>query len=368
MADRTDYALAGLQSRAIPRDMPNGRGFLLPAVTCCRRRCSRSTARARPRTRRCATRRGTAPRPSAAPVPGGPAARAIIDRAGPRPTRCTARLLVGVGGDDLSQVRVETPGLLVLGPSGLRSQHRAGRPGGLTGPRRDAAAFWSPRAVRPSPAPRPRPAPPHQQRRDRDGQAQCRAAGAAVAIVVDDAELLTDTPLGNELTACYRRIRDSGHRLLAAAVADGSFGLRGLIPEPARTKCGLVLAPASTTDCSVLGAWLPASVFALGVLLRGALVHHGRITAVAGPCVAGWLRERDPAGSQPGSCGSRGRAWRSRSVAGTSCRRPSAAAPWARCSPGASGHRASRWPSRYSGPSSCPTRRSWPGSCRNARS
>jgi hypothetical protein len=66
-----------------------------------------------------------------------------------------------------------------------------------------------------------------------------------VAIVVDDAELLTDTPLGNELTACYRRIRDSGHRLLAAAVADGSFGLRGLIPELAKTKCGLILEPTS---------------------------------------------------------------------------------------------------------------------------
>jgi S-DNA-T family DNA segregation ATPase FtsK/SpoIIIE len=103
------------------------------------------------------------------------------------------------------------------------------------------------------------------------------------AIVVDDAELLTDTPLGNELTACYRRIRDSGHRLLAAAAADGSFGLRGLVPELAKTKCGLVLAPASPTDGSVLVPRLPASVFAPGVTLRGALVHHGRIIAVQVP-------------------------------------------------------------------------------------
>jgi hypothetical protein len=44
-----------------------------------------------------------------------------------------------------------------------------------------------------------------------------------------------------------------------------------------------VLAPASTTDGSVLGARLPASVFAPGVPLRGALVHHGRITAVQVP-------------------------------------------------------------------------------------
>ena len=121
------------------------------------------------------------------------------------------------------------------------------------------------------------------------------AEAADAAIVVDDAELLTDTPLGNELTACYRRIRDSDHRLLAAAAADGSFGLRGLIPELAKTKCGLVLEPASTTDGSVLGARLPASVFAPGVRLRGALVHHGRITAVQvptwpdGPADGTWL-------------------------------------------------------------------------------
>ncbi len=108
--------------------------------------------------------------------------------------------------------------------------------------------------------------------------------------MIDDAELLTDTPLGNELTACYRRTRDSGHRFLAAAAADGSFGLRGLVPEPAKTKCGLVLAPARTTDGSVLGARLLTSVFAPGVILRGALVHHGRITAVQVPMWPGAQR------------------------------------------------------------------------------
>ena len=124
-------------------------------------------------------------------------------------------------------------------------------------------------------------------------------------IVVDDAELLADTPLGNELAACYRRIRDSGHHLLAAAVADGSFGLRGLVPELAKSKCGLVLAPASATDGSVLGARLPASVFAPGVTLRGALVHHGRVTAVQVPAwpddavAGGWPQAPRPREQRP---------------------------------------------------------------------
>ena len=175
---------------------------------------------------------------------------------------------------------------------------------------------------------------------DADAAARLTAAldgTPGAAIVVDDAELLADTPLGNELAAWYRRIRDTGHRLLAAAAADSSFGLRGLVPELAKTKCGLVLEPASTTDGSVFGARLPASVFAPGVLLRGALIHHGRITAVQVPA---W--SDDPAGplagSQPSNAGAGGehaKALGSRYMPA----RPWAAAPWARCSPGASSRR-----------------------------
>jgi S-DNA-T family DNA segregation ATPase FtsK/SpoIIIE len=192
--------------------------------------------------------------------------------------------LVGVGGDELTQIRVETPGLLVIGPHGsgrstalavqAASLARSGTPLVLVTPRRSALAG------------RLEPLLLHLTSSDADAAAQLTAAlagTAGVTIVVDDAELLTDTPLGTELAACYRQIRDSGHRLLAAAVADGSFGLRGLVPELAKTKCGLVLEPASTTDGSVFGTRLPASVFAPGVTLRGALINHGRITAVQVP-------------------------------------------------------------------------------------
>ena len=283
MADRTDFALAGLHSRAIPRDMPNGRGFQLPggdllqvALLSAQGQGAAENQALRDLARRAAL---GADRPFRVdPLPLSISMEEALDLPGHGPG-----VLVGVGGDDLGQIRVETPGLLVIGPPGsgrstalavqAASLARAGGPLVLVTPRRSALAGRLDPML-------------HLTSSDAAAADSLTAALAGVTeatIVVDDADLLTDTPLGNELTACYRRIRDSGHRLLGAAAADGSFGLRGLVPELAKTKCGLVLAPASTTDGSVLGARLPASVFAPGVMLRGALVHHGRITAVQVP-------------------------------------------------------------------------------------
>ena len=284
MADRTDFALAGLHSRAIPRDMPNGRGFLLPdgdllQVASLSEQGQGATENQA--LRELAGRAPTATRPPfrVDPLPQVISLTGALGLPGDGPG-----LLAGVGGDELSQIRVETQGLLVVGPPGsgrstalaiqAASLTRDGTPLVLVTPRRSALAG------------RTDPVLLHLTTSDAAAAERLAATLAGVpaaVIVVDDAELLTDTPLGNELTACCRRIRDSRHRLLAAAVADGSFGLRGLVPELAKAKCGLVLAPASTTDGSVLGARLPASVFAPGVTLRGALIHHGRITAVQVP-------------------------------------------------------------------------------------
>src|SRR5581483_2215264 len=197
----------------------------------------------------------------------------------------------------LHQIRIETPGLLVLGPPGsgrstalavqVRSLSQAGAHLVLVSPRRSALpAALDPAAII-----------HHLTTSDAaaaEQLAKTLADASNTTVVVDDAELLNDTPLGQELTASYRRIRDSGHRLLAAAAAETSFGLRGLLPELAKTRCGLVLEPASTTDGSLLGARLPASVLAPGVRLRGALIHGGRVVAVQVPALAGTeARESD---------------------------------------------------------------------------
>ena len=133
------------------------------------------------------------------------------------------------------------------------------------------------------------------------GAAEALATALAVAgptgIIVDDAELLTDTPLGDELTGRYRRIRDSDHRVLAATTMDSATVFRGLIPELAKAKCGLVLEPASSTDGTPLGTRLPLSVLASSMPLRGALVRNGVVRPVQVPSFANSVSELTQSGS-----------------------------------------------------------------------
>ena len=109
-----------------------------------------------------------------------------------------------------------------------------------------------------------------------------------VAIVVDDADLLVGTPVGDELFAWYRRIQDSESQLLAAASAVGVIAPRGLVLELALGRCGLVLEPSSPTDGSAFGVRLPAAVIIGVPKLRGVLVSNGQVSAVQVPELAAW--------------------------------------------------------------------------------
>jgi DNA segregation ATPase FtsK/SpoIIIE, S-DNA-T family len=288
MADRTDFALAGLPARTIPKDLPNGRGFQLPSgdllqisVLSTQALGSTENQMLRELARLSVPGVSRPFRVDQLPLTISHAQALALPGSG-------QGILIGIGGDELSQIRVDTPGLLVIGPAGsgrstalavqAGSLAQAGMPLVVITPRRSALTSWlNPAAVL-----------LHLDTSDAAATERLSAtldSTKHAVVVIDDAELLNDTPLGNELVARYRRIRDSGHRVLAAAAAEGSFGLRGLIPELAKTKCGLVLEPASTTDGGPLAARLPASVFAPGVKLRGALIHSGRITAVQVPAL-----------------------------------------------------------------------------------
>ncbi|HUY44333.1 MAG TPA: hypothetical protein VMV92_01200 [Streptosporangiaceae bacterium] len=96
-------------------------------------------------------------------------------------------------------------------------------------------------------------------------------------------ELLTDAPLGEELASRYRGIRDTGHRVLAATTTDGSTVFRGLIAELAKSKCGLVLEPATAADGGPLVPRLPVPVLAGGLRLRAVLVRNGLVAPVQVP-------------------------------------------------------------------------------------
>ena len=79
--------------------------------------------------------------------------------------------------------------------------------------------------------------------------------------------------------------RDSHDRILAATTIDSATGFRGLIPELAKGKCGLVLEPASPTDAGPFGARLPLSALVTGQRLRGALVQGSSVRPVQVPAL-----------------------------------------------------------------------------------
>ena len=301
MADHTDYGLLGLNTRSVPAVMPSGRGIRLPSAELLQVALVSADAQGAAQNRELRARAGQAGRPAIRPFRVDPLPMAItFEQACELPAGPGAGVLVGVGGDDLSQVRVETPGLLTIGPSGsgrstalavqARSLAREGRSLILVTPRPSTlAGAVAPAAVR-----------LHLAVTGPEAAGALKAAlaetGQAV-LVVDDAELLTGTPLGDELVAQCRGLRDTGHRILAATVPDSVTPLRGVSAELAKIKSGLLLEPANPLDGGPFGARLPLSILTIGVPLRGALVHGGRITAVQVPGITNLTAEPAWSGS-----------------------------------------------------------------------
>jgi DNA segregation ATPase FtsK/SpoIIIE, S-DNA-T family len=300
LTDRTDYQLVGIPAKAVPPVMPGGRGLRAPAGELLQVAVQGTEAQGAAQNRALRELAGQCRQPAIQPFRVDALPVAIsYEQARSLPQRGSG-ILVGVGGDDLGQVRADAPALLVIGQPGsgrstaLAAAARAladdGAPLAVVTPRRSPlAASLDPADIR-----------LHLTAADTSAAGALRQALAGagpVAIVVDDAELLADTPLGEELTAAYRGIRDSGHRLVAASAMDSAAGFRAwLVPELAKARCGLVLEPASPTDAAPFGARLPLSVLAGGVRLRAALVHNGSVAPVQVPEVMDHPRgQRGPA-------------------------------------------------------------------------
>jgi S-DNA-T family DNA segregation ATPase FtsK/SpoIIIE len=198
---------------------------------------------------------------------------------------------VGVGGDRLLPQQVDFaragPGFVVAGPprSGrsnallvmARTLVRRGcqivavtaRPSPLAGLRGDAgvAAAIDGRST----------APPELQ------GLLTSAGEGPLAVLVDDAELLADSPIGEPLTAFLRTARDrSGALILAGTTADLG-GFRGFIPEARKARAGVLLCPTSPGDGDVLGARLPRTALFAGPPGRGVLVIEGALQLVQVP-------------------------------------------------------------------------------------
>lgn len=221
----------------------------------------------------------------------------------PAPTVCT----VGAGGDHLAPVDVDLAGagstLLISGPP------QSGRSTALVALVTSLVGRASGQLPVIAVCPRPSPV------RELAGQPGVAAvlAGAAdlaaelgealdalagpVAVAVDDAELLGDSPAADLLEEVVRAARDRGSVVVAAGTTEDliSQRYRGWLAMIRRSRCGLLLNPASYVDGEVFDLRLPRSTCGGWPPGRALLVWRGATTPVQVPL---------PAGGPVGSVGS----------------------------------------------------------------
>lgn len=187
---------------------------------------------------------------------------------------------LGVGGDEAEAVGVDlrhTPALLVAGPPG------SGRSTALCTLARHVATAGRPVVVV---APRPSPVThlpaegvaelvdPH----DREAMLTLLRRHDELVVLVDDADLVLDTPVEETLVEVLRSRRGRVAVICAGATDELSATFRGLTAEVRRHRTGLLLRPSGLADGDLLGVRVRASE--PGPPGRGLLVEQGVVTPV----------------------------------------------------------------------------------------
>jgi S-DNA-T family DNA segregation ATPase FtsK/SpoIIIE len=180
------------------------------------------------------------------------------------PPRSATHLVVGVGGDEVGPLTVEVDsGFVIAGPP------RSGRSTTLMTLAQQLLSRGE-RVV--AVAPRPsllRGLPECHTDRDATYDLESLLADPPAALLIDDADLLVDSPLSNALEKAVRQMRDTGTYVVAAGTTDElNTGYRGFVVELRRAKAGILLSPQSAADGDLLGVRLSRSV--------GGEIHPGR--------------------------------------------------------------------------------------------
>ncbi|SDN91627.1 FtsK/SpoIIIE domain-containing protein [Actinacidiphila guanduensis] len=303
MADPNDYSTGGLGPREVPKNMPSGRA-LRPTDNGVQENqvallapdpAGQAQVEALQRIGRAATERigrvGRLPkqlrpmRVDALPprVTAGEALALDPDFTVPSPLWA----LIGVGGDELQPLGVDLqesgPGFVIAGPpksgrsttlmTAVQSLTRRGTPVVLVTPRRSPLREWAgePGVLGLLGAD----ASPEELKELTD-----RAGDTPYAVVIDDGELLYDTPLDTALEEVVRSGMDGEHALIAAGSAD-SMGsqYRGFLVEARKSRTGLLLSPQGASEGDLFNVRLPRDA-AGGPTGRGLLIRGGGITQI----------------------------------------------------------------------------------------
>jgi S-DNA-T family DNA segregation ATPase FtsK/SpoIIIE len=278
LAEKDDYALAGLRPRDMPDEIPPGRAFrtgtgievqvalLAPDAT-----GQGQAAALRELAASCASRDAAvaaARRPFRVDVL--PSRITFGEAWEMRPRRGTGPLwgLVGVGGDELTAYGPDlaggVPSFIVAGPS------RSGRSTILETMARSFLAAGTPVVLA---APRPSPLRALDGRggvlrvftgEDLDEEefaAVLAKAGDRCAVLIDDAELLRNCDAGGELSKIIALGADSGRALVFGGDADGvCLGFSGWQVDAKRARRGCLTAPQSLPEGDLVGVRLTHSL------------------------------------------------------------------------------------------------------------
>jgi S-DNA-T family DNA segregation ATPase FtsK/SpoIIIE len=273
LADRGDYAGAGLPTRLVPDVVPPGRGWSLagaPVVTQLALLDADPSGEAQT-----AALRGLVGRlPTTAsprridPLPASVLLSALRAATGDR-------VVLGIGGDELEPVTLDVSdgAFVVSGPP------RSGRSTALLTIGRQLMASGA-RVVAVAPRPSPLRALPHcHTDREASYDLQALLTDPPDALLIDDAELLVDSPLAQVLERVVREMRDSNTMVIAAGTTDELVtGYRGFLVELRRARAGVLLSPQSAADGDLLGVRLSRSVGGPVHPGRGLLCTRGRTT------------------------------------------------------------------------------------------
>jgi S-DNA-T family DNA segregation ATPase FtsK/SpoIIIE len=279
LADRGDYAALGVPSRSVPGELGAGRGWSLGREPVVAQVALIDADPAGPaqaaRLRREAAVLGRAARPPRRfePLPS------TVRRADLPPHPDPAVLVVGVGGDDLGAIGLDAQatggGVLVAGPPGsgrstaLLTFSAALAPLGLP----VVAVAPRPSLLRELPGCLSDPADPGAA-----ALLEARLVGRPAVLLVDDAELLLDTPLAPVLERIVRRARDTGTVVIVAGTTEDLLGcFRGFVVDLRRSRTGLLLCPQSAADGDLLGVRLSRATGGEVVPGRALLAVRGQV-------------------------------------------------------------------------------------------
>jgi S-DNA-T family DNA segregation ATPase FtsK/SpoIIIE len=296
MNDRGNYAMAGLNPRKLPDDLAPGQGFLVGSHAEVRvallttdpggpAQASALRAIATDARHRAV---GTAPEHLPLPITPLPARVDLGYLLDSRPSGADGAPIVpvGVGGDVLQQQWIDLdehgPAFLIGGPprsgrtNALKAMARAligggrkvvivlGRPSGLSelqGLPGVVGIIDGRTAVH-------------------EALDECLDGQGPVTVLVDDAEQLADSQLGEALTAFLKTARDHGHSLVAAgSTQELAGGFRGFVPEARKSKLGILLCPGAPADGELVGVRLSRAHVFPRPARQGCIGDEGRTHA-----------------------------------------------------------------------------------------